>query len=135
MDLIQWTNSLSVNVAEIDQQHQRLIQMMNDLDNAMRQGKGKETVGKIIQGMITYTGTHFATEEKYFDRFGYPDAASHKKNHADFVKKAKEVKQKFDQGQLGLPIEVMTFLSDWLGSHIKGLDKQYGPFFNAKGLK
>lgn len=135
MAAIQWTNSLSVNVSEIDQQHQRLIQMINDLDDAMRQGKGKETVGKIIQNMIAYTGTHFSTEEKYFDRFGYPDAAVHKKTHADFVKKAKEVKQKFDQGQLGLPIEVMNFLSGWLGSHIKGEDKKYSPFFNAKGLK
>ncbi|HMK65883.1 MAG TPA: bacteriohemerythrin [Thermodesulfobacteriota bacterium] len=135
MALIQWSNNLSVNVTEIDQQHQKLIHMINDLDDAMRQGKGKETVGKIIQGMISYTGTHFATEENFFDRFGYPDALGHKKKHTDFVKKAQEIKQKFDRGQLGLPIEVMNFLSDWLGNHIKGEDKKYTPFFNAKGLK
>ena len=135
MPLIQWNSSLSVNVAEIDQQHQKLITMINDLNDAMRQGKGKERVGKIIQGMIAYAGTHFATEEKYFDRFGYPDADDHKKTHADFVKKVLAAKENFEKGRLGLPIEVMNFLSDWLGQHIKGEDKKYGPFFNAKGLK
>jgi hemerythrin len=135
MAIIQWDKSLSVNVEEIDRQHQKLIVMINDLGDAMRQGKGKEVLGRIIQGMVSYTITHFSYEEKYFDRFGYPDATTHKKAHADFVKKVSDVKTKFDSGQQGLPIEILNFLSDWLGTHIKGTDKKYGPFFNEKGLK
>ncbi len=134
MALIQWDKSFSVNVSEIDQQHQKLIHMTNDLNDAMRQGKGKEALGKIIQGLIGYTRTHFSTEEKYFSQFGYPEADTHKAAHTDFVAKVTEVKQKFDRGQMGLPIEVMTFLSQWLSAHIKGTDKKYSPFFNEKGL-
>jgi hemerythrin len=40
MALIQWNDGLSVNVVEIDRQHQKLIGMINDLNDAMRQGKG-----------------------------------------------------------------------------------------------
>jgi len=135
MALIQWDSSFSVNVAEIDRQHQKLIQMINELNDAMRQGKGKDALGKIIDGLTAYTGTHFSTEEKYFDQFGYADGDSHKKTHADFVKKVLDVKEKFAKGQLGLTIEIMDFLSDWLNHHIKGSDKKYAPFFNEKGLK
>ncbi len=133
--MIQWSSSLSVNVAEIDGQHQKLVNMINELDNAMRQGKGKDALGKIVNGLIGYAATHFKTEEKYFDQFGYPEADSHKKEHSDFTKKVSDFKDGFEKSSVGLSIQVMNFLSDWLQKHITGVDKKYGPFFNAKGLK
>ena len=135
MALIQWDDSLSVKVVEIDRQHQQLIEMINDLNDAMRQGKGKAVLGKIINGLVNYATTHFITEEKYFDKFGYPEADSHIKAHTDFVKKVSEFKDEFEKGNITLSIQIMDFLSDWLQKHIKGLDAKFGPFFNAKGLK
>jgi hemerythrin len=135
MPIVEWSKELSVSVAEIDRQHQRLIQMLNDLSNAMKQGKGAEILGKTIDRLIDYAKTHFAFEEKYFDQFGYPETASHKKVHLDFAKKVSDVKDRFAKGQVSISLEVMDFLSDWLKSHIMGLDKKYGPFFNEKGLK
>jgi hemerythrin len=124
-----------VNVVEIDKQHQKLIGMINDLHDAMLQGKGKDILGKTVNGLISYTGSHFKTEERYFDQFGYPEANNHKKEHSDFITKVSEFKNGFEKGKLGLTIEIMNFLSDWLRNHINGIDKKYGPFFNAKGLK
>ncbi len=135
MALIQWDNSLSVNVGEIDSQHQKLVKMINDLNDAMKQGKGKDALAKIINELFSYAGTHFATEEKYFDKFGYPSATTHKIEHSNFVKKVTEFKKGFESGQLALTIEVMNFLKDWLRGHIQETDKKYGPFFNEKGLK
>jgi|SRR5208337_3408667 len=135
MAMIQWNDSLSVNVVEIDKQHQKLIGMINELNDAMRQGKGKDALGKIVNGLIVYTGTHFKTEERYFDQLGYPEADSHKKGHSDFVAKVSEFKGGFEKGKRGLSIEVMNFLSDWLRNHIQSVDRKYGPFFNEKGLK
>jgi hemerythrin len=135
MAIIQWNDSLSVNVVEIDKQHQKLIGMINDLHDAMLQGKGKDILGKTVNGLISYTGSHFKTEERYFDQFGYPEANNHKKEHSDFITKVSEFKNGFEKGKLGLTIEIMNFLSDWLRNHINGIDKKYGPFFNAKGLK
>ena len=135
MALFQWDNSFSVNVTEIDKQHQKLVALINDLNDAMKQGRGKDALAKIIGELFTYAGDHFATEEKYFDKFGYPSTASHKLEHADFVKRVSEFKNGFDSGQLALTIEVMYFLKDWLKNHIQGTDKKYGPFFNEKGLR
>ena len=135
MALIQWNAGLSVGIVEIDRQHQRLVEMINDLNDAMKQGKGKDVLGKIINGLTNYTGTHFRIEEKYFDQFRYPDANNHKKAHLDFTKKVTEFKDGFDKGNISLSIEIMNFLSNWLQNHIKGIDKKYGPFFKEKGLK
>ena len=65
MALIQWNNDLSVNVKEIDTQHQNLIRMINELFDAMKVGKGTEVLGKIFLQLTNYTKTHFQTEEKY----------------------------------------------------------------------
>lgn len=101
----------------------------------MRQGKGKDVLGKIVKELVGYAVTHFRTEEKYFDQFGYPETDSHKKEHSDFIKKVAEFKNEFETGRVGLSIPVMNFLSDWLQNHIKETDKKYGPFFNEEGLK
>jgi len=135
MAIITWNDSLSVKVAEIDKQHQKLISIINELHDAMRLGKGKEILGKTVNGLIVYTATHFKLEEKYFAQFGYPDTDSHKKEHAAFVQKVSGFKDGFEKGKLTLTMDVMNFLSDWLKNHINGTDKKYSQFFNDKGLR
>jgi len=135
MALIDWNSNFSVNVEEIDQQHKKLIAIINELNEAMKQGKGKEVLGKIVDHMTSYTVTHFKTEEDYFARFSYPDAGNHKKEHASFVTKASELRKDFGNGKITLSIDVMEFLSKWLKDHIMGTDKKYAKFFNEKGLK
>ena len=135
MALINWNDSFSVNVAEIDRQHQKLVSMINELNDAMRQGKGNDVLGKIINGLISYAAIHFKTEEKYFDQFRYPETDIHKKEHSAFVERVSDFKNKFEKSSLGLSIEVMNFLSDWLKNHIKASDMRYSKFFNEKGLR
>ena len=135
MALLQWSDALSVGVVEVDRQHQKLVTMINDLNDAMRAGKGKDALGKTIAELIAYAATHFKTEEKYFDQFGYPESAVHKLEHVAFVQKVTDFKKGFDNGSLGLSLQVMDFLSDWLQKHIKGNDKKYTAFFNSKGLR
>lgn len=134
MTLIKWNNSLSVNVEKIDNQHRKLISMINELNDKMRQGKGKEVLEKIITDLINYTAIHFQTEEKLFEEFGYPEAFKHKKEHADFIRKVSDFKKDFKAGKLGLSIDIMSFLSSWLKNHIKGTDKKYSKFFKEKGI-
>jgi hemerythrin-like metal-binding protein len=130
----EWDQKNSVHVAEIDQQHRQLFEMVNALDAAMRQGKSKDVLGKTLDDLIGYAGVHFACEEKYFEKFGYPEAEEHKREHMDFADKVLDLQKKFHQGKLGLSIEVMHFLMDWLETHTMGSDKKYSWLFNEKGL-
>jgi len=134
MPLIKWDESLSVEINEIDKQHQTLINLLNLLNDAMMTGKGKEILNKIIIELMNYTKIHFKTEEDYFDRYGYPETLSHKKEHSDFTGKVSEFRQRYEEGKLGLSTQIMTFLSDWLKNHIMGTDKKYTKFFKSKNL-
>jgi hemerythrin len=133
--LIRWNENLSVNVSEIDSQHQRLVKMINDLDDAMKQGKGKLILGETVGGLVEYAAFHFSTEEKYFAQFGYENAEDHIREHRGFVEKVSDFRKKLDAGTIGLSTDVMNFISDWLKKHIQGSDKRYSAFFNEHGLK
>ena len=135
MSLIRWNNSFSVNVAEVDRQHQKLILMINDLTDAMKSGKGKDVLGKILDGLISYTASHFKMEEQYFKELRYPHAGEHKKEHVDFVKKVLEFKEDFDSGKATVSVNMLQFLSRWLQTHIKGSDMKYSTFFNENGVR
>ena len=134
MALISWTDDLSVNVKEIDDQHKKIVDMMNDLNDAMSQGKGKDVIGKIISGLADYATEHFALEERYFDKFQYPGTLLHKRSHQAFVEKVSEFYNDYQSGNVRLSVDVRIFLKDWLINHIQIEDKKYTRCFNKNGI-
>ena len=136
MPLMQWTEKLSVGVNELDAEHQRLVAMLNDLYDAAQAGKGKDALGPILDGLITYTQNHFAHEERFMTQHKYPGFAQHKGEHEALAKQVLDVQAKYKAGAgAALSMEVLNFLKNWLTKHIQGTDKQYGPFFNERGIR
>ncbi len=135
MALITWTDKLALNLPEIDRQHQKLVSMINDLDAAMQQGRGKDAIGKIIDGLVAYTQFHFTAEEKLMEQQKYPGLAAHRAEHMAFVRQVLEFRAKYEKNQIGLSIGVMSFLSDWLRGHIQGTDRQYVPALQQVGAR
>lgn len=135
MILVKWDESFLVNVDEIDQQHQKLVGIVNKLAVAMSEGKGKNVLGKIIDELVNYTIVHFRTEERILKIVNYPEFSGHQREHADFVQKVSDFQKEFARGQLGLTVEVMNFLCDWVRIHIKKNDKKYAQFLDTHGLR
>lgn len=131
MSLIEWSPRLSLGIDEIDHQHRKLIELINDLDRAMEQGQGKAVIGRTLDGLVAYTQFHFSAEEKLMDRCSYPGSERHKGEHVAFVRKLIDFKTGYAAGQLGLSIAVMSFLSTWLTEHIQGTDRQYVPHMTS----
>jgi hemerythrin len=134
MALISWHSNYTVNVKEIDKQHQHLINIMNELHDSMKAGKGKEVLGTVLDELIKYTDFHFKYEEKLFDQYSFPETNLHKRQHTDLVEQVVSFKKNFDSGRKVLTMEVMDFLKSWLTGHIVGSDKNYSAFLNSKGV-
>jgi hemerythrin len=134
MSLITWNDQLSVNIREIDNQHQSLISLINQLHESMKMGKANSVIGPILSRLEKYTVFHFGTEEKYFQQFGYPDTPQHKRAHEALTQKVKDLNANFSKGALALSIDTMNLLKGWLTDHILGTDKKYSEFFRSKGL-
>src|SRR5512138_1759178 len=79
MPLIKWNDDrMSTHVDELDEQHRKMADMINDLYEAIDAKEGKELLAQLLIKLVHYTKHHFATEERYFDEYGYPDAVAHK---------------------------------------------------------
>ncbi|MEI6520901.1 MAG: bacteriohemerythrin [bacterium] len=135
MALMNWDEKFILGITEIDAQHKVLVGMINDLHDAMRDGKGKIIIGDIIEGLSKYTKTHFIKEETFFDMYNYPKTDIHRKEHNAFISQITEFQQGFAEGKLSLSIQVMNFLKDWLKTHIMDSDKKYAPFLISNGVK
>lgn len=134
MSLITWSDDLSVNIKQFDDQHQGLVNLINELYDAMSAGKGSAVIGKILSGLADYTVYHFKTEEDVFQKHGYPGLEQHKFEHDNLTKQVLDFKEQFDAGKAVVSIELMKFLKDWLTNHILAGDMAYKPFLNDKGV-
>jgi len=103
-------------------------------NQAMVQKKAKSVLESTLNRLVSYTLTHFTTEENYFSKTGYPDTGAHKSEHAGFVQKVSEFKKGFDSGRLLVSIEIMNFLVNWVTAHIKNSDKKYSGHLRANGI-
>lgn len=134
MSLIKWTDDYLMNVAVIDAQHKRLVELINEFHETVVLGKDKAGMGRLFTGLIEFTQSHFATEEQLFASTGYPDAEIHARQHQDLVRQVLELKQRHDAGRLILSIEVHNFLKKWLIEHLLGSDKRYVAHFAKHGV-
>jgi hemerythrin len=137
MKKMEWDDSLSVGITLIDDQHKMLIQKLNDMACAIDDDKGASNVMNTLNFMIEYTEFHFLTEEKNMSKFNYPGLDAHKKSHGEFTTVLNDLLQDFDEegGTEALAKSIDTFLVNWLMSHIKGTDVEFGKFLKENDFQ
>lgn len=82
------------DVSEIDQQHQELVNMLNRLNDAVKKNEPREDIYRIIDDVIAFTRSHFATEERLMVQSGYSEIAAHKEKHRQLIQEALSLKGK-----------------------------------------
>lgn len=118
----------------IDDQHRLLFQAVDDLMEAMWQGKGKGEVGSLLELLSGYVGKHFLDEEVFMSANGYPGFEQHKAIHDTFAAEIAGLKQKHAEG--GTPtefvVEVLDKSCDWLRKHISKVDMEMVRFIKSR---
>jgi hemerythrin-like metal-binding protein len=129
MQLIEWDERLSVGISAIDDQHRKLIGMINSLHQAQRLGREQDVLEGGLDAVVDYTRRHFAFEEELIASAGYPHLAEHRVLHGNFLAHMEQFRERGRQAsRAGLTLESMTFLREWLLDHIEGVDQRYAPY-------
>lgn len=131
-----WTDSLSLGIETLDHQHRELLDNLDALQAAVRQGKGAKAALPTLRFLIEYADKHFAEEEKLMSANGYPDLPSHRGLHEHFRKDCVSLLGRLsDENEASkLSIDLCFRLTEWLHSHIARIDKEMGKFLAERGV-
>lgn len=130
---IVWQPEFATGVPIIDDQHRVLIGMLNDANARLSDQSPLDDYARIVQGLLSYAGYHFQTEEKLIVEEGYDkahaaEADKHLMQHKAFAAKVVAVQEGMKAGQRIAKADLVGFLTHWLTDHILHTDKELGAY-------
>ncbi len=132
---VAWDDNLSVGIEAIDQDHKKLLTLINNLQTSVLYPTGETFERQALSELVEYTKYHFAREEKLMQENGYPDYAPHKQQHEEMIAKVGSYMEAYEKDREGTVDELTGFLKTWLINHIAGTDQNYSRFLRDKGVR
>ncbi len=134
-NLIEWTTEFSVGVVVLDEQHKRMIAVINSLARQSGTTVDSEVVSEALTRMAEYSNIHFTEEEWLLREYGYPDLAAHKAEHKEYIERMVKFCDATSLRVDSVPDRLLHFLKEWWVKHILVEDRKYKEFFEAQGVR
>lgn len=131
-NLINWNDSYSVGNAEMDEQHKKLIGIINKLFKSFKEGNAEKILSEILNEMVDYANFHLNSEEKLLFKHDFPEKESHEAIHQEFRDKIYELKSTIRKKDEGVHYKLIEYLKDWWTNHILVEDMKYSKFLAQK---
>jgi len=120
-----WSPKFESGIASVDEQHQRLVEIVNRLGQVLIEGNATEaSIAAVFQELATYAQFHFGDEERLMAAAGVSQqhVVEHCLHHRQFVEQLTGMWK--GRASLANPAEVLHgFLSSWLTFHILDEDQ------------
>lgn len=130
MPLMKWSEEFNTGVREMDEQHKKWMQVINNFYDHLQDKTLKSNIAELLDEAIEYTAYHFSEEEALMKRFNYPDYEKQKEEHAKITAHLAEYRVMLDEGRLNVSQPVTSEMKSWFNNHITDMDKGYGEFIN-----
>mgnify|MGYP001108059647 CR=1 FL=1 len=127
-DLVWDHNILSIGVDEIDEDHQRLLDLFNILNHSVTEGAEIEYLAAVLDELINCTIWHFSHEERLMLKYDYENIEEHKQEHQELVESVRELQVKILQAGRLVNEDDLIFLERWLTEHILSTDMKLGTY-------
>ncbi|MGD0548889.1 MAG: bacteriohemerythrin [Terracidiphilus sp.] len=135
MPLIVWTDQMCVGVKLLDNDHKKLVLLINELHDGIVNNRDKQALDSVFESLVKFTRVHFAHEEQLLFETGYPAATAHKQEHESMTQKIDDLQARFRSGApMAMREDGVELLKSWLFSHMYGADQEYAPYLEAKGV-
>ncbi|MFZ1087098.1 MAG: bacteriohemerythrin [Terracidiphilus sp.] len=135
MGLISWSSKYSVGVKNLDDQHKKLIEYLNELHAAMLKGQAQSAAGALLPKMLSHAREHFSTEERLMESTKYSGLAEQRAEHGALLARIDEYAARHKRGDKAVYLELLNFMRDWLTQHMLQVDKKYTAWLNEHGIR
>jgi hemerythrin len=134
MPIVTWRDEYNVNVEEIDIQHQKMLELVNSLHDAVETRVNKDGLKGLLIELVEFTRLHFSTEEQLMKKYDYPDLASHHTEHRLLLRYLVDLVHIVSSGKNLSFYSDYDVSTDWALIHIIEHDKSLGAFLNSKDV-
>lgn len=134
-DRILWREEYSVGIESLDQDHKKLIALLNQFITAYDYAMSESYEREALDDLISYTKYHFSREEKLMEEYDYPDFTAHQAQHKQMFEQVEFFVELYNKKGHDALDEISEFLTNWLINHINGTDKEYSQYLIAQGVK
>jgi hemerythrin-like metal-binding protein len=122
-----WSDKLATGIAEQDEQHQRLVGLINEIGSMCTVGADSAQIKPVLNELVRYAVYHFDTEEQLMRQYALSAAHQeiHLKAHDAFrqqVTLAVGIIQTSPENSMNLLAQLLDYLARWLLQHIMGVD-------------
>jgi len=135
IEYLKWNESCSTGVDKFDEQHKKLLELLNKLLGTIKEREEKSGMGFLLKDLFFFAVSHFNYEEDVMARFGYEHFDEHKKEHDKIKLMVGRLHQNYLAGNMPETIEILEVITRWFEDHLKHTDMKYGPFLKEKGFK
>ncbi len=133
-NLLQWKEEYSVGIDHIDQDHKKLLSLLNRFTTAYDYAMTESFEKDALEDLVNYTKYHFEREESLMQQYDYPDFDAHQQQHREMIKQVEHFVELYNEKGHDALNEISDFLTQWLINHINGTDKGYSQYLNDKGV-
>jgi hemerythrin-like metal-binding protein len=134
MALIQCNETLQVGVRKFDEEHTRLVEIINRFHAAVKAGEGGAVIQSNLEELSEFARMHFTNEEAILALHEYPELEEHRTIHNNLLDQLGRLDKKTVSDSITSQYELLQFMLDWLMNHTRDVDRKYGPFLNSKGV-
>lgn len=117
-----WSERLSVGNLIIDNQHKQLISYLNELHDAMTEGRETAIIANLLGKLHAHGKEHFEREEILWTARKYQGAEAHKNEHRGFLVKVLDFNLQLHSGKAINSLELLVFLREWFMKHLATSD-------------
>ena len=124
----------SVGIDLIDLQHQKLINLMNDLFVAVSIHDKDQSLTDKLDELLNYVKAHFKLEEALMGEISYEELEKHVHYHNMLIDELGKLLAKATIDKTSTYFEVLRFLKNWIRSHILTEDMKYNKALPVVGF-
>ena len=132
---LQWEETLTTGIDEIDAQHKSIIEQLTRLTDAVADDHAKEQLSGISAFLVDHAQHHFAAEERYMREYAYPKIEEQRREHAEFTRDIMELSRRFKTEGASRELALVTTgkLVRWVITHVRNHDRELGEYIREHG--
>ncbi len=125
----------SVGLHYFDEQHQRLVGILHELDSSVSRNMKVRVVREALLKLMNFAEVHFYAEESMMESISFPRLEDHRREHGKIRTRLNLFKTEVDRGVTASAEELLAFVYQWIDQHLATFDVEYGKFYLSGGLE